>query len=418
MRLAASPYHLTTRELPVMVGALLAERLITILPVPGWSGLNATASAVRGDDESAPASDGPPNAGPTATDPNGRALLPDQVRGALRACPRYLRVLERWRWSAPMWVEGVVASTLRGLDAADELASVCAGIRHDERWRTLRGYLHTELFASERDFLEGVSADLLKGGPDPGISLPLSASLDRFASRHGLGVLRQGSSLGGARRSGDGAGPRGRDSASGGLFGVGAGDGAASGAGGASSSGGGGSVAQRAEEQLGTTILSLGMPVFFSASGRLLLEAREALEPELAALRAVLSAALSPDAQRANGGASAARFAGEVRARARAYADAFQGFASDVVDHDDDLGERVRAGYVRVTCRRLPVEAVLMSSCAAVRQVQGLARRAANAAASNADERAGSGPAGSGGAAGDPSSVIVLVVNELAAAVA
>jgi hypothetical protein len=35
-----------------------------------------------------------------------------------------------------------------------------------------------------------VAADLLKGGPDPAITVPLAAGIDQFAMRHGAAVAR------------------------------------------------------------------------------------------------------------------------------------------------------------------------------------------------------------------------------------
>lgn len=324
MLMAVSPYHLTSRELPVMAGALLAERVVTMLPVPGWIGART-----------------PPR-------PGGRPapVVPgrEDVRAAMIGSPSYLRLLESWRWLAAMFEEGVVCSLHDDEDVADELPATLEALEHDPRWSGLKRFAHDDLLSSDRAYLETISRDVLKGGPDPGVSLAVHAGIDRFAVRHGLAVLRLG-----LPASGRTPGARGGGSIS-------------------AAPGATGSVARRAEELLGRTVFSMAVPLFGAAGGEVLMVARESLAGELRDLRAAMGSALEGD-----GGARAVE--GVRRAAAR-FAGAFERFAGAFVGRDDAQSRRISVTTAKIVCRRLPVEAVLASSAAALRQVEsGWARR-------------------------------------------
>ncbi len=146
--------------------------------------------------------------------------------------------------------------------------------------------------AKPDQFLDLLSADILKGGPDPAMNIPISATLDVFASRHGMVVAR--------------AAPI--------------------------------SVAQRAEAHLGQRLFAVALPVLLHASARLILRLRDELGKELAALRAALA-----DACRE--GAGEDKIKEETQARisiaAKTYAAAFESLRRRLEGRDDDQGVRI-----------------------------------------------------------------------------
>lgn len=292
MDLAISPYHLTTREPAAMAAMLLGARVFTILPVPA-------------DGVSKPS-----------------------VRRAMHDCPRYARLLESWRWSGPLWRGGVVRSTLEGKDAMGEARAADAGIAREPQWQPLRRFQHDGLFGAGQAALDLVCADLLKGGPDPGICVPLVAGLDRFAAAHGLMAVRSG---GEQVRSGRPP-----------------------------------SLAQRAEALMGTPVFSAAVPVLTAAGGEVLARAREMLEPDLHPLREAMSLTLRE--------ADAKTIQARVRAAAGRYHEAFEAARRELVGRDDEAGQRVTAGLVRIEARRWPIDAALRSTLAALNTARATGR--------------------------------------------
>ena len=294
MLAAVSPYHVTTHELPLMAALLLAERVVTLLPAP----------------------------------PDG--VSRGEVRKAVVGNPRYFRLLDSWRWTAPLWRAGVVSSVHAEADAIDDVRACNEALTRDEHWRPMRPFLHPDLFSAEDRFLDRVCADMLKGGPDPGVSVPIVAGLDAFASRHGLVAIRAGTGL-----ESQGSAAR-------------------------------GSVAQRAEARLGETLFSAAVPILTQASAETILRGRELLAKPLQSLRASIDAAVS------KGGGQEAK---AVRETARAYAAAFDAERPKLLKTAPrDI--RTTADYATLTCRRLPLQAAAMSSVAAVRHVAGQGTKA------------------------------------------
>ncbi len=282
MHLALSPYFLTTREPPAMAALLLADAVVTMMPTPGSHDRRAVADAVS-------------------------------------IAPRYLDLLESWRWSVALWNAGVVTPLWRGCDAADDIREQFNRIADDDALADLRPFMHYGLFESEQTYLDMVARDVLRGGPDPGISVPVAAGMDAFAGRHGLMVARSAPS----------------------------------------------SLAQKVESGLAKNLVAIAVPVLTQASAEAILEARDILEPELADLRASLV--------EASAGAAPA----DLAPAAAAYSDRF----NEVFDHvatiagEEDI--RVMRGVATLTLQRLPSDAVLRSSLLAARSVQaGPTRRA------------------------------------------
>lgn len=296
MDFVVSPYHVTTREPPLMAALLLADRVVTMMPSPltGQDRRHAEAAAGR--------------------------------------VPRYLSLLVSWEWTVPLWEAGVLSSAVRGDDPVEDVRTACRRIERDERYAPLRPLMRPGLFDTDEGYLDSISRDLLKGGPDPAICVPVSAAMDRFACRHGLMPLRSEAT----------------------------------------------SVAQRAEERLGERAFALAVPVLLRAGARCLLEARERLKEQLVSLRHAIGAAIREPSPSVNGHA---RRPDPLSHAARAYAQAFEGCLGDLAringQADDEC--RVVPGTVALIGLRLPIDAVLRSSVAAYEAAAGTVGRSAKA---------------------------------------
>lgn len=284
MIIALSPYHLTSREVPAFAALPLGERVVTLLPGPAAPGAR-------------------------------------EAQLAAHRSPAFLRFTQTWSWSLPLWEEGVLSADLEGDSPAADMLDVVRRIAEDEALAPLRPLMRDELFESEDAFLHALSADVLKGGPDPAVLLPLCAGLDRFATRHGLFVARS--------------------------LPV--------------------SVAQRAEAALARPVASVAVPALVQASADRLLLARDLLEPALAPLREALD-----DAARAARSHAASQSMGQALQRAAAdYHHAFESSLRDLLD--DSALDDVRAipGTVVLSLSILPFDAVLRSSLTAVEHLVG-----------------------------------------------
>lgn len=285
-----SPYHLSTRETVAMAALLIADRVVTMLPAP---------------------------------DP----LTRQSVRAAIRRHPSYLRLLESWRWSSPLWHAGVVSASWEHQIASDDAVAAANRISRDDAWGPLRTVMTSGAMRQDEEYLERFSEDVLKGGPDPSFGLPIASGVDAFSTRHAMLAARSGPSA---------------------------------------AAGAGGSVTQRAEALIGTTTCAVAVPVLLRAGGQAVLRARAEFEPELGALRAAIADSCGQGAK----GATAVRAAGAE------YARAFEACRNDFAGHDDERGERITTGYVSVTIRSLPHEASLRSAMSALRTVGGPGRMA------------------------------------------
>lgn len=266
MNILLSPYLLTTREAPAMAALLLGERVVTLRPAP---------------QRYAGASD---------------------LRDAARTSPSFLGLMESWRWSMPLWTGGVVVPAWTGADPAAAVAMAAAEIEDDEQLAPLHAFMHAGLFERPDEFLERIARDILKGGPDPGLTIPVHAGLDAFAASRGLVVARASAS----------------------------------------------SLAQRAEEQLMEPLSRVVVPVLTQASAEALIAAREILGPRLASLRTAML----------QGGGALADAAGS-------YARAFDGALASIRSATPDDDVRVTHGAASLSLVRMPRGAVVHSSLTA-----------------------------------------------------
>jgi len=299
--LVVSPYHLTTREPAAMASLLLAEGVVTLLPSP----LDISSGSLRREAEQ-----------------------------AARQAPNYRKLIESWSWMEELWREGVISSDLHGEDAVPDMRAVCDRLESDPALSQLKSLAHERLFDRGVRYLDLIAGDLLKGGPDPGLLVPVAAGLDRFASRRRLGVARSHAV----------------------------------------------STAQRVEQRLARRAFAFAMPILVQAEADRILEARDALEPQLAALRAPIASLLAAGT---SGGDGAGADPGAMLAlteAASAYAGAFAEFEHDLTRCDDPYDPRTISGLVSVSGATLPADAVLSSSLAAAR-AHFTKRRASNGAA-------------------------------------
>jgi hypothetical protein len=294
--LILSPYYLATREAPAMLALALGDRVATLMPRP-----------THGDTR-------------------------EGVKSTIEHAPRYLRLMESWRWSGPLWQSGVLSSDLEGERASDELDRVYTDIDDQDAFSALRpltrGAVQRRAESADRS-LDALAADVLKGGPDPGISIPINAAIDRFAVRMGGCVVRGGAS----------------------------------------------SLAQRAESRLSRRVFSVALPILLRAGGARIERHRVDLSTELGALRDAINVCrdCSPidDPEPPCSSSELGEAVAEVAGATKAYVAAFNDWSPFGARGDDENHERVTSGYVSITGVTMPSDAVLRSSRAAMRALQG-----------------------------------------------
>lgn len=292
MIVLVSPYHLVTREPPALASLLLADQVVTLLPAPIGAGSSS-------------------------------------ARQAAARSPWYARFVEALAWTAPLWREGVLASHLAQDDPGADMREIAERIAEDPTYLALRPLMREHIFESEHTYLSALGADLTKGGPDPAITVPLAAALDRFARRHRAAVAR--------------AQPV--------------------------------SVVQRAEAALAPAAFAIAPPLLVQASAEHVLLARERLESELIVLRRLLDR-LTLAVTRGEDPAPIAR---ELPAAGTAFANAFE---SHGLTHAPDDDVRPVVASVVITGQALPVDAVLRSSVVAMGALVGAAPRGSDRARS------------------------------------
>lgn len=280
MRIVVSPYHLTTREAPALAALLLADEVVTLLPMG---------------------------------DAGGKAV----ARDVADRSASYRELVRSWAWTEELWHSGLLRGGVDDKTAVPDVRNAAGAITDDEWLASLRPLMHDRLFEDERAYLNALAADILKGGPDPGITVPVAAGLDRFAARLGAFVSRSHPV----------------------------------------------SLAQKAEFGLLEDRISIIVPVLLQADAERLSIAREVLRAPLAQLRAALERC-----EAARGGASGIR-ADDLQAAAGAYASAFENSASLVAKGCEQDEVRMVVGDVALTCGTLPADAVLRSSLRALTAV-------------------------------------------------
>lgn len=289
LSLAISPYHLSTREAPAMLALMLAELVVTLLPEP-------------------PAGDSR-----------------EAVKHAAHNAPRFLRLMDSWKWSGPLWESGVLAAGVNADLAIHHLPAVYSAIRDTPALAQLRPLTAESDQRRSREpvkALDALCSDLLRGGPDPGINVPVTAALDHFCVSHGVLAVRSAPT----------------------------------------------SVAQRAEMFLAKKLFAFSIPTLLRAGGGRMMTFRRDLRPELLELRAAISGAL-PQGAAASAFQPDPQLVQRVVMASRSYAGAFEAWSVLGASGDDENDQRVVAGYVSVTAVVLPGDAALRSAQAAARSM-------------------------------------------------
>jgi hypothetical protein len=251
--------------------------------------------------------------------PPGAASREDLERAAL-VVPRYRELMDRLSWARPLFEGAVAASHVGGEDALGDVRRMWGRIESEDDWTPLRAWMRWSLAEEPEPLLDALCLDMLRGGPDPGISVPVAAGVDQFAGRFGLIVARSH--------------PK--------------------------------SLAQRAEGAFARTLASWSMPAYIQADAARLLHARDVLAEELDALRVAVECV-------AAGHGSVA----DVRSAARAYGERFAEHESDLLaDADDEV--RPIAGAVSLSVVAMPADVALRSSADAAAAVGGARARKAH----------------------------------------
>jgi len=268
-----SPYHMTTREPVAMASLALAEYVVTALPTPAGA--------------------------PTR----------EAVTRAAERVTQYADLMHLWEWAMPLFDAGLCGTSMSGEDPLDELLTVSRAIDEDDRYAGLRPFMRTVLAEAGDDMLRALCRDVIRTGPDPAISVPVTAGLDRFAHRHDLIAARSHDR----------------------------------------------SKAQRYESQLATPVMRFALPVILQGPADRILEYRGRMLEELELL---LQAIEAEDEQGA-------------RVAADAVAIGVEREHIELTRVDDPDDPRVVIGLVSVTLAEQPVDAVLTASSLAATSVLG-----------------------------------------------
>jgi len=255
-------------------------------------------------------------------------LLPAPAGGRAAAqaeaehSPVYMDFVKSWRWSEALWRAGVVAGTENGDGGPGaDVAEAWRMIQEDPACAAARALMRRDLYDTEGEYLRAMAIDVLRAGPDPAVSAPVALGLDRYAARHGRMVMRPDPI----------------------------------------------SVVQRAEAGLAGPALTVALPVLLEADGETILQAREALTPQLTRLRQAIDSAL--EALEGAGEIDAAR--ARLRAAAGAYQAAFEAQLSDLAAAVPDDEPRLVSGMVSLTLATFPADVALRATAAATRRLVG-----------------------------------------------
>ena len=231
----------------------------------------------------------------------------EALRSAADRAPRFWQLLDSWRWTTPLWRAGLLVGDCDGDAPLEDIRAICARIGADPKAGPLRALGSADLFSNPQAYLETLSRDLLRGGGDPSVSIPLNAGLERFAARHGLPLVRLA----------------------------------------------GGSLSARLDKRSSIPIARFTVPMITGAAPVGYLEARKRLTRELAALRSTLQTiiALTP----AEAGAHGPRLA----ECCREFAESFHESVREVLNASAHAGEPARLAEVAVTVSLAPVGATL-----------------------------------------------------------
>lgn len=232
---------------------------------------------------------------------------PEGMRTADSDAPRYLRLLEAWRWTGPLWRAGLLAADQEGASPLEDIRAVVHRIGADPQTAALRALGGAGLFSDPQQYLETLSRDLLRGGGDPAVSIPLAAGMERFAARHGLPLVRLANS----------------------------------------------SLASRIDKRSGLAIARFSIPAIVGPAAVGFLELHRRLTPPLDDLRAALQTLFAQPPGEPGGHND------RLAASCREFAAAFTRTAREILEVSAREGEAARIAELAVTVSLAPVGAGL-----------------------------------------------------------
>lgn len=146
-----NPYEFHARTIGVYAALVVSDMVVTALPTDG--------------------------AGDTS------ALRPEDV-------PKTLETARAWGWSEALWREGVLRPGFDSASPLEDVERVCEEIEGVGAWAPIRPMIDRSLFDDARSRIESIARDLAHGGINPGVTIPVSCGVARFAGRHGLLLFR------------------------------------------------------------------------------------------------------------------------------------------------------------------------------------------------------------------------------------
>ena len=284
---AISPYEFHARAIGMYTALTLCDRTVTALPTD--------------------------SAGDMST------LRPSDV-------PRTVDAARVWAWSGPLWDTGVLVGGVDSDGPLEEIADVCDEIEGVDAWAPIRPMVDARLFAEPRARVEAIARDLAHGGINPGVTVPVSCGLARYAGRHGLLLFRSPAN----------------------------------------------STVTKLEARGTKVAARCAVPIFEGIDGDTLLEVRNTLEPELAWLRTAITETM--ETSKSLGVSDADLHAMEREAlqpAAGAFESAFAEHRRVLSERAEDEGCRYRVRSVTLSFGHADADGVLRAASTAAMTLRG-----------------------------------------------
>lgn len=216
----------------------------------------------------------------------------------------FREAVESLAWTTPLWDAGVVSAEHGGRSLRESVRTALAVVNEDPALAPLRHLVNAAVFDDDDAYLEALSGDLVRGGVDPGIGIPVSVGLDLFAASNDLVVVRSAPT----------------------------------------------SVVEKAEQRAARPLGSCSVPLLAQATSDRLLEARAALGSEIDDLRAAIVSGDDP------------------RAAAHAYSRSFELERESLLRCEDPDEPPIMQVQATLQLVEMPGDASLRASAAAARR--------------------------------------------------
>lgn len=155
LELVLSPYDLTARSAAAVAACVLADRVITLMPGPG------------------------------------KDLPKDPAALARRGTPAFERLAEAWDWSGPLWRSGAIIAGMNGDAVAESVRSQRIGIERSADLGVLASLIRrTDAGEDDGARFDAICRDLVTGGINPSVTVPMGAAVESFASERGVTLVR------------------------------------------------------------------------------------------------------------------------------------------------------------------------------------------------------------------------------------